>query len=150
LRDHDDDEQAETDDPEMGNTSADVWDAETRYIDDDDAMPSPTKSENSEHETDQVAAFSQVQGSGPESGSALEFVAHQLVDPSNPVPQMESNKSGEGEKTEDTSKDWWESTGNDSFAFTRVENEGGFNDDFNPTNGMRLLVLLMYRHLKPF
>jgi hypothetical protein len=82
----------------------------------------------------------------------LEFVAHQLVDPSNPIPQIQPEHADNNEQPENPSN-WWDSTGNDQefdftrvenstgniddeFSSSRVENEGAFNDDFNPTDGL--------------
>jgi hypothetical protein len=136
------------DDPEMGNTSAEVQDAETGYTN-DESTSSLEISEGVEPVDNQVAAFSQIQGSGSRGAAALEIVAHQLVDPSNPVPQMEPKQPHEKAPIENVAKDWWDSSGNDDeFAVGRAENEGAFNDDFNPTNGSCIFALLNCRYLK--
>jgi hypothetical protein len=140
LKGEDDQIEAQVVDPELGNnTSADVQDAEEGCTKDNSVVSSSTRSEHVELADDQVAAFSQVQGTGSLGATALEFVALQLVDPSIPVPQMQSKRLEDNEDQigHPPSSNWWDPAGNDDeFAFSRVENEGGFNDDFNPVKSM--------------
>jgi hypothetical protein len=148
LLDKEEDAQSEPDNPEMGNTSANVQDTETGYIN-DEPMSSPEISEGVELADNQVAAFSQIQGSGSRGAAALDIVVHQLVDSSNPVPQMGPKQTSEEEPIENVAKDWWDSSGNDDkFTVGRAENEAAFNDDFNPTNGSCIFALLNCRYLK--
>ena len=132
-----DDEVQERWESEGANTSADVHYAENG---DDVADPECLSQPFSEEEdfNDQFAAFSQIQGSNSESAVALEFVAHQLVDPSNPVPHgIEHQKLKEEEPQIESmeSNDIWGSAGdNEAFDFGSSKNPGEFDDDFDPTN----------------
>ena len=137
-----DDQYEDRQDPEMGNnTSADVHDAEPDEVEDLVDPFAEASQQQDELDDGRVAAFSQVQGNASESSNALEFVAHQLVDPSNPVPQDMSEESTDdvNENTDSQqANNWWENTGsNEVFDFNALETEGGFDDDFDPTNGMK-------------
>lgn len=128
----------ESEDHEMGGTSADVQDAE-RDDTDNTADPFSTASQQQNESDDgRVAAFSQLQPNASESSNALEFVAHQLVDPSNPVPRnmLDEGRNNINENVDDQSaNNWWENSGsNEIFDFNTLENEGGFDDEFDPTN----------------
>jgi hypothetical protein len=122
----------------MGGTSADVQDAEPDDVDDTTDPFAVASQQQNDYDDDRVAAFSQVQGNPSESSNALEFVAHQLVDPSNPVPRdmPDEGSSDINENCDDQSaNNWWENSGsNEGFDFSTLENEGGFDDDFDPTN----------------
>lgn len=124
---------------EGANTSADVQDVENG---DDEPPPeflSMAFPQEDGTSNDPFAAFAQIQGSNSESAVALEFVAHQIVDPSNPVPQdMEPQQSEEEERQIESLEkdDIWGSVGNDElFDFeSGSKNPGEFDDEFDPTN----------------
>jgi hypothetical protein len=136
IKDEDDQVQ-ERWESEGANTSADVHDAENG---DDVADPESLSQPFSEEEdfNDQFAAFSQIQGSNSESAVALEFVAHQLVDPSNPVPhgiEHQKLKEEDAQKGNVEIDDIWGSAGDSAaFDFGSSKNPGEFDDDFDPTN----------------
>jgi hypothetical protein len=123
---------------EGANTSADVHDAENGdAVADPESLSQPFPEEE-DSSNEQFAAFSQIQGSSSESAVALEFVAHQLVDPSNPVPQgMEPQELQEEEPRIESmeSNDIWGSVGDsEALDFGSLKNPGEFDNDFDPTN----------------
>lgn len=128
----------ESEDPEVGGTSADVQDAEPNDTDDTEDPFAAASQQQNENDDGRVAAFSQVQPNSSESSNALEFVAYQLVDPSNPVPRnmLDEGRNNTNENVDELSaNNWWENSGsNEVFDFNTLENEGGFDDDFDPTN----------------
>jgi len=131
-------------DPEIGHTSADVHDAEPDDAEGSyDPFAEPSQQQN-KYDDERVAAFSQIQGHTSESSNALEFVAHQLVDPSNPVPQdmAEESSNGSNENSDgQQSNNWWENAGSSEvFDFSALETEGGFDDAFDPTKGTGQLL----------
>ena len=111
-----DDNDGNTDpfDPEMGNTSADVHDAQQ-----EDNTRSFHASQRDVHDENQFAAFSQVHESLSQGVTGLEFVAHQLVDPSESVPkEMTSQPPAPAGLGDFSGERWWSSNENgDRFNF---------------------------------
>jgi hypothetical protein len=124
---------------EGANTSADVQDAENGDDEPEPESLSLAFSQEGGSSSNPFAAFAQIQGSNSGSSVALEFVAHQIVDPSNPVPQdMEPQLSGEEEQRTESlgNPDIWGSIGNhELFDFeSGSKNPGEFDDEFDPTS----------------
>lgn len=107
-------------DPEMGNSSADVHDAQQA-----DNMPSSHESQRDSHQDNHVAAFSQIHEPLSQGVTGLEFVAHQLIDPSETVPQeMASQTSVPAELGEVSGERWWSSNENgERFNFGQQDEE---------------------------
>lgn len=112
----------DNEDPE-GNVRTDVHDAKEGHIEDKFNNGHSFSPQQREQSTDKVNAFSQVQGSISESVTGLEIAAHQLVDPSNPVPKgIESESSAEHAKGFEDK--WFGSSENDQdFNFGGAEDQ---------------------------
>jgi hypothetical protein len=112
-------------DPEMGNTSADVHDAQLG------GNMSSHESQQDSHHEEQVAAFSQVHEPLSQGVTGLEFVAHQLVDPSDNVPQ-EIHSETAGQK-EVSGERWWSSNEiGEKFNFGQQDEQQGSPNAFEP------------------
>jgi hypothetical protein len=138
IRDEEDQTQDQWE-SEGANTSADVQDAKNGDDEPERESLSLAFSQEDGSSSDPFAAFAQIQGSNSESAVALEFVAHQIVDPSNPVPQdMEPQQSIEEERQTESlgNPDIWGSIGSDElFDFeSGSKNPGEFDDEFDPTS----------------
>ena len=110
----------------MVNTSADVHDAQLPGN-----MTSSHESQRDSHHEEQVAAFSQVHEPLSHGVTGLEFVAHQLVDPSDNVPQeMYSETAGHKEVSGER---WWSSNEiGDKFNFVQQDEEQSSPNAFEP------------------
>ena len=120
------------DDSKIGNTSADVHGAEEGRTEDNFNLFSPEQ--QADQPTDEVAAFSQVQGSISQGVTGLKFIAHQLVDPSNPVPhEMQPEKAVEHDNgvTNPLDDKLWGLPDNEEFNFVTAEDQ---SNAFNSSN----------------
>jgi len=118
-------------DPEMGNTSADVHDAQQG-----DNMTSSHESQQNNHHDEQVAAFSQVHEPLSQGVTGLEFVAHQLVDPSDDVPEeMSSERLDQKDREDESGERWWSSNEiGEKFNFGQQEEHQSATDAFESNN----------------
>lgn len=126
----------DNDDPEMGSTGVIIYSAQERHTEDNFNLLS-TEQDN-QSTTDKVTAFSQVQVSSSQSITSLEFVAHQLIDPSDPVPQdMNPEKAVDDNNGESNTLDdkWWGVTENEEFNFATAQNE---SNAFNSSNNQHV------------
>jgi len=132
LLQNDDDDGANDDpfDPEMGHTSADVHDAQHA-----DNMPSFHESQQDTHHDYHVAAFSQVHESLSQGVTGLEFVAHQLVDPSETVPQGMTSQTPAPASAGEAGERWWSSNENaEQFNFGQQDEEQNPSNLFESSN----------------